>query len=145
MIRIDRNPDGTPCGIVIDAPYPSLLAIADSLTVALQRRPPRVAKEAELQAILWAHLQAIDRRTVREHILSRVDRIDFVVGHIGIEVKVKGASAYVTRQLWRYAASPQIDGLLLVTTRREHMRVIGEVAEFMGKPVLTLCIADYLL
>lgn len=131
--------------LVTDHPYPPLDAIAEGLTAALQRHPPRAANEAELQAILWDHLQAIDRRTVREHVLTRADRIDFLLGRVGIEVKVKGSSADVTRQLWRYADSPQIDGLLLVTTRREHRRVIGESVTFTGKPVLTLCIADYFL
>jgi len=131
--------------LVADRPYPSLDAIAEGITAALQRHPPRAANEAELQAILWDHLQAIDRRTVREHVLTRADRIDFLLGRVGIEVKVKGSSADVTRQLWRYADSPQIDGLLLVTTKREHRRVIGESATFKGKPVLMLCIADYYL
>lgn len=123
----------------------TLTAIVEGLTTALQRRPPRAANEAELQAILWGHLRTLDPRTVREHTLTRTDRIDFLLGRTGIEVKVKGPSAEVTRQLWRYVESDQIDDLILVTTRREHLRVIGQSAIFDGKPVHVLCIADYLL
>ena len=131
--------------LVAEAPRLTLAAIVEGLTAALQRRPPRAANEAELQAILWDHLRALDPRTVREHPLTRADRIDFLLGRTGIEVKVKGPSAEVTRQLWRYAESDQIDDLILVTTRREHLRVIRQSAIFDGKPVHVLCIADYLL
>lgn len=53
----------------------------------------------------------------REVILSPRDRIDFMIGHLGIEVKVAGTAATVIRQLRRYAAHPDIDSLMLVTTR----------------------------
>lgn len=54
------------------------------------------------------------RREVR---LNDHDRIDFLVGVVGIEVKVAGSIGPVARQLRRYAESPMIDELILVTTR----------------------------
>ncbi len=55
-----------------------------------------------------------------------------LAGGIGIEVKVAGSPPEVGRQLRRYAAFPQIEALLLVTTRARHLRMPTEIA---GKPV----------
>jgi hypothetical protein len=43
--------------------------------------------------------------------------IDFTVGRIGIEVKVKGSVSSVARQLQRYAHAPELDELVVATTR----------------------------
>ena|SRR6478736_3415068 len=61
------------------------------------------------------------------------DRIDFVVGRVGVELKIDGSPAAVLRQLDRYAASDEIDSLLLVTTRRSLAR--GLPSDLRGKPV----------
>jgi hypothetical protein len=83
----------------------------------------------------------------REHRLDPENRIDFLVTlrlgprvhrpetHIGVEVKINGALAAVTRQLERYAQFPSIDELLLVTNRARHH---GIPYEIYGKPVV-LC------
>lgn len=60
------------------------------------------------------------------------DRIDFLAGSVGVEVKVAGQMAAVTRQLRRYAGSPQVEALILVTNRARHRSVPGELG---GKPV----------
>lgn len=67
--------------------------------------------------------------------LSARDRIDFLAGPVGVEVKIAGSNADVIRQLGRYATHPEIGALILVTTRARHRtipRVIG------GKPVLVV-------
>lgn len=46
--------------------------------------------------------------------------IDFMVGDVGIEVKVGGSLAAVTRQLFRYAESDRIGSLVLVSSRTFH-------------------------
>jgi hypothetical protein len=51
----------------------------------------------------------------REVILTPRDRIDFLVGRIGIECKVQGSFIQVARQLCRYAQCDQIMALVLVT------------------------------
>lgn len=78
-------------------------------------------KEAELQ-------QAINRVFVlnrivysREVRLTDKDRIDFLVGNVGVEVKVDGSLSDVTRQLHRYVQSAEIESMLLVTTRLRHL------------------------
>lgn len=46
--------------------------------------------------------------------LAKGDIIDFVVGRVGIEVKVAGSRRAILRQLERYAESDRIDSLILV-------------------------------
>lgn len=59
----------------------------------------------------------------REVVLSPRDRIDFLAGSTGIEVKVKGSAPLVLAQLIRYAHSDVIDRLVLVTNRNAHRRI----------------------
>lgn len=75
----------------------------------------------------------------REHQLSQGGRVDFYDPYLrlGIEAKVKGATSGIIRQLLRYAEAPEIDGLLLVTTRRQHLDI---PLELRSKPVvIALC------
>jgi hypothetical protein len=69
----------------------------------------------------------------REARLSARDRIDFLVGGLGIECKVDGSTAEVARQLERYAKLDAIDELVLVTTKNRHRAVPREMN---GKRVL---------
>lgn len=59
----------------------------------------------------------------REHVLDGRSRIDFIVKGkhtIGVEIKVSQSAPEVARQIRRYLRSDEIDGLVLVTTRRRH-------------------------
>lgn len=57
----------------------------------------------------------------REVRLTARDRIDFLTADgVGIEVKVAGSLAAVTRQMTRYAAHPGVHELVLVTTKAAH-------------------------
>lgn len=96
----------------------------DLIAVAAVLRAARYhyANEDQLQqgiAVVLARRGIAADREVR---LSPADRIDFLLTGcpIGIEVKVDGQAAAVWRQLRRYAASPQVSGLLLATTRTKH-------------------------
>lgn len=62
------------------------------------------------------------------------DRIDFLVGRVGIEVKVAGSRNEVMRQLERYCRSDRIDAILLATTRLQLTRMPDTLG---GKPVVT--------
>ena len=68
--------------------------------------------------------------------LGKAGRIDFMCdGGVGIEVKIKGGFAGVTRQLLRYAQCDQITELVFVTTRQS---LRGMPAKLAGKRVITV-------
>ncbi len=97
----------------------------------LQLNRFRFASEAELQRGIGSVLQ--QRFEVeREVRLTKTDRIDFVIDRIGIEVKIGGSLGQVTSQLHRYAQCPELDAVLLVTTRAKHA---AQPATMNGKPV----------
>lgn len=60
------------------------------------------------------------------------DRIDFVVGRVGIECKIKDPVSKVTRQLYRYALWDTIDQLVCVTSVGRH-RLLPSMLN--GKPI----------
>lgn len=62
----------------------------------------------------------------------------FVLGHVGIEVKVDGSIPQVAAQLQRYLQSGRIDSLLLVTTKPAHAALPREIA---GRAVSVLVVA----
>lgn len=51
-----------------------------------------------------------------EVILSAADRIDFLLGRVGVEVKIGQPRRQILRQLERYAGSDRLDELLLVSS-----------------------------
>lgn len=59
----------------------------------------------------------------REHKLGSLGVIDFLVGRVGVEVKIKGQASSVIAQLKRYASHPEVDELLLVTGRMQLTRM----------------------
>jgi hypothetical protein len=96
-----------------------------------------VGSEVELQdalsTVFEQNLVAFDREYVCDMLGSR---IDFRVGGVGIEVKIKGWSvAEITRQLHRYAESHRFEHLLLITTSASHQQIAGVLA---GVPVTVL-------
>lgn len=92
----------------------------------------RYVSEAELQEGLAQVLAASGFGFSREHALSRADRIDFLVGTVGLEVKIDGGLSEVTRQVHRYLKYAELEGLVLVTTRAMHQRLPTTI---LGKPV----------
>ena len=60
----------------------------------------------------------------REVVLSPADRIDLLVGQIGIECKVDGSPSDVVRQCLRYLASARLAALVLVTGRARVGRML---------------------
>lgn len=75
-----------------------------------------LALQDEIARVLGAGGFAFERE-VR---LSDADRIDFLVGDIGLEVKTAGTRTQVIRQLHRYAQHERIGELVLATTRWSH-------------------------
>ena len=70
--------------------------------------------------------------TFRREVTRGADRIDFVVDRVGIECKVDGSVADVTRQLERYALWGELDELVVVTTKGKHLNLPRMLN---GKPV----------
>lgn len=85
--------------------------------------------EADLGDQIAKRLVAQGVEFEREVWLNDTDRIDFLVGDVGLELKLKGPVSSVTRQLMRYAQSNRVASLVLVTTRFGHKAVPRELAK----------------
>ena len=72
----------------------------------------------------------------REVRLSPRDRVDFLVGTVGIEVKIKGGKRDIFRQLERYAEHDGVGALLLVSNVP-----MGLPPTINGKPVTYFSLA----
>lgn len=94
--------------------------------------------EIELQNSIAKALDSFAPK--REYILSRRDRPDFWIQGVAIEVKIKGSMSSVLLQLERYAQHAQTNGILLVTTRRQHALVMPE--SINGKPAKAVCLSS---
>ena len=88
--------------------------------------------ERGLQDGIARALKAAGVPFAREAPLSAADVPDFMCGAVAVEVKIKGSLADVTRQLHRYAQHPEVEEIVLVTTRAAHTRASRRVN---GKPV----------
>lgn len=76
--------------------------------------------EYELQDGIAHVLQENGISFVREHNLTNQDKIDFLVGDVGIEVKVAGSATMVSRQILRYLRSSDLNSIIVVTARVNH-------------------------
>jgi alkanesulfonate monooxygenase SsuD/methylene tetrahydromethanopterin reductase-like flavin-dependent oxidoreductase (luciferase family) len=96
------------------------------------------ATEKDLQAAIE---QVFTRNSLpfnREHELGEAGTIDFLLGAIGLEVKIAGSPASVLEQLIRYAKRPEVEAILLVTTKSSVGRRIPP--SLMGKPCLVVAL-----
>jgi len=95
----------------------------------------RFGNERELQDGIAQVLSAANISFAREVVLGDAGVIDFVVREqeaIGLEVKISGSLAALTRQLHRYAQRPELASLMLVTPLA---RLIRLPPTFAGKPL----------
>lgn len=74
-----------------------------------------LSDEKRLQAEMEETFTAAGIEYDREYRLSHKDIIDFKIGRIGIEVKIKGGKLNIHRQIERYAASDELDEIILAT------------------------------
>lgn len=95
--------------------------------------------EAELQSAVEGVLRDGGYDFQSQVVLSPRSRLDALVrlpaGRVALELKTKGGRTALLLQLARYAESPQVDALLLVTTAS---RLTGLPAMVLNKPVLTV-------
>lgn len=87
-------------------------------TLRCQTATEKVLQDA-LEVVLRANFSTL-RREVK---LSEGSTIDFLVDALGVEVKVDGSRMGVIRQIQRYLEHESVDGLVLITTRRQHLLI----------------------
>lgn len=106
----------------------------DLIVSSLRRYAYRYTSEADLQAGVHAGVVAAGYHAVREHDLGPLGRLDLYVPalRVAIEVKVAGGANEVMRQIAGYATHPDVDGVVLVTTRPARHRMPATLG---GKPV----------
>lgn len=97
------------------------------MVLLIERSVRGVGPESEIQLALARALSMNGISHEREVRLSKSSRIDFLVGTIGIEVKVDGGISAVIRQLHRYAEFATVSELVLVSTRATLARVPTEL------------------
>lgn len=78
------------------------------------------ADEIQLHEGIEAVLTQAGFEPQREVRLGERDRIDFLIGDVGIEVKIGGSAASAVRQLTRYAEHDEIGSLIFASTKRTH-------------------------
>lgn len=122
--------DVTQQALIPDVTGPSVTARELAQRLGRYRFP--VSVERAMQDAVESALRA-EKLAFRREVTRGADRIDFVVGSVGVELKVKGSAAEVERQLHRYSAWEDLTELLLVTTRGHHLAVPAAIG---GKPVL---------
>lgn len=79
-----------------------------------------IVNERDLQDAVEQILTEQNIEYTREAKLNKTDRIDFLCGTVGLEIKVGCSFAEVVRQLHRYAQCDEISALVLMTTRLLH-------------------------
>lgn len=104
----------------------------ERIATHLKRARYRFSTEVILQASIAGVLDVGGFVFEREARLSDQERVDFMIGDVAVEVKIKGAFIAVVEQLGRYAAVERVGAVLLVTTRRQ---LLGVPSTLHGKPV----------
>lgn len=114
----------------------------DRLAQALGKRRFRAQRELALQDAIGAVLAEEGILFEREHELSKADRPDFWVAPVAVEVKVGGSFAEVVAQFHRYAQHESVGGVLLVTSRIQH---VGGLPETLSdKPLRAVHVGAFL-
>ena len=116
------------------------------LCQALSKIRYRHQNERDLQQGVGQALANMGVEFKAEYRLTPKDRIDFLVGKIGIECKTEDSSggttlASVTRQLHRYAQSEEVEELILMTTQNKHRGVPNQMN---GKPLFVLHVTGFM-
>lgn len=90
--------------------------------------------EAELQEQIGACLTRAGIEFERE-VMTATGPVDFVVGVTVIEIKIKGSSIDVIRQVTRYLDDPRFDAGIIVTTKPFIIPIIDVKTPYKLKPV----------
>ena len=116
--------------------------IAESIASRLRHCSVVTPCEASLQKTIQELFIAHAIPHEREYALSPSERVDFYVCEesLAIEVKVKGSTSQVIRQLQRYALCPEVHSIMLVTTRLRHRAVPTHINR---KPIHVVCLMPF--
>lgn len=106
--------------------------IGASLREMLSDYEIRWQNELDLQDALAKILLERGVAFEREARLSQGNVVDFLVGRTAIECKTDGSLTSLTRQIFRYLRHPDVDEVLVVTTKATHLPVARKMA---GKTV----------
>lgn len=102
----------------------------DSLVQLLSSARFSLGTEKELQSDVASFLERKGIPFDREKALSRTDIVDFMVGNVAVEAKVKGArKRAVLAQCERYCEHENVHALILITNL-----AMGFPQEINGKP-----------
>lgn len=107
------------------------------VVAAVRAHRYRFMDEVGLQAALAQVFASAGWAYEREVQMSATDRIDFLLGDLGVEVKVGGSTGALTRQAHRYVQHDRVGGLLVVTSRLRHARLPPTIS---GKPVCVVAL-----
>lgn len=108
----------------------TLLRIAE----ILEQTPLPVDSEKRLHAGIAQALREAAIQHEHEVQLSKIDRIDFLCGDIGIEAKIAGSYTALASQVLRYLDSDRVSGLIIVTNKWSHSQ-LHQMANERNKPV----------
>jgi hypothetical protein len=121
-------------------------ALVAEISTELQRSQLVYKDEIQLHEQIAAVLDDGGYQYEREvRLADELGRIDFVVENcLGIEVKIKGARSDVYRQIRRYSNCPDLDAVLLVTTRSAHTGITAAMGRFEenGCPVFQVSLLE---
>lgn len=106
-----------------------MTSAADIIRLIQTRRLP-LSAEKPLQAALALEFEKAGIAAEREVDLGDGDVIDFMIGGIGLEVKIKGQRRAIFRQCERYCGHDRVVTLVLATNA-----AMGLPAWIDGKPV----------
>lgn len=116
---------------------------ADLLYRLLKVQKFRYSNEKQLQTNIAQVLRESGFPFVRECLVAG-GTIDFMVGDIGLEVKIKGTCKAIAAQLDRYVLDRRIRELLLVSTSLKHRGVLDYIKP-TEKPVKALILLGSVL
>lgn len=100
----------------------------------LEQSPLPIDSEKRLHAGIMQALSEASIEYCHEVQLSKVDRIDFLCGDIGIEAKIAGSYTVLASQVLRYLESDRVSGLIIVTNKWSHSQ-LNQMANERNKPV----------
>jgi hypothetical protein len=132
----------TPTPPIKPLEHPEPITTSDELIAALRRHRFSHTSERELQAAVAGLLST--RLPIVEERRTSAGRLDIYVPslRLAIELKTGGATNGVLRQLYRYAEDPDIDVLVLITSRR---RQAAEMPEMLGSKPLHVVVLPFVV